>query len=120
DDEVIGGTLNTTGSFVMRTTRVGRETALAGIGELVRHAQGSKAPIQRLADRVSERFVPLVLALGAVTFVGWLLLGPEPRLPFALPAFISVVVIACPCAMGLATPTAIMVGTGRGAGAGIL
>ncbi|HEY2916692.1 MAG TPA: heavy metal translocating P-type ATPase, partial [Candidatus Limnocylindrales bacterium] len=119
-DEVIGGTLNTTGSFVMRATRVGRETALAGIVELVRHAQGSKAPIQRLADRVSERFVPLVLALGAITFVGWLLLGPEPRLPFALTAFISVVVIACPCAMGLATPTAIMVGTGRGAEAGIL
>ena len=119
-DEVIGATMNTSGSFVMRATRVGRDTALARIVELVRRAQGSKAPIQRLADRVSERFVPLVLLAGGVTFVLWMLAGPEPRLPFALTAFISVVVIACPCAMGLATPTAIMVGTGRGAEAGIL
>ncbi|MBI3750545.1 MAG: copper-translocating P-type ATPase [Chloroflexi bacterium] len=119
-DEVIGATMNTSGSFVMRATRVGRDTALARIVELVRRAQGSKAPIQRLADRVSERFVPFVLLAGAVTFAIWMLAGPEPRLPFALTAFISVVVIACPCAMGLATPTAIMVGTGRGAEAGIL
>jgi P-type Cu+ transporter len=119
-DEVIGATMNTSGTFVMRATRVGGETALAGIVALVRQAQGSKAPIQRLADRVSERFVPLVLVLGAATFAVWMLLGPEPRLPFALTALISVVVIACPCAMGLATPTAIMVGTGRGAEAGIL
>ena len=119
-DEVIGATMNTTGSLVMRATRVGRDTALARIVELVKRAQGSKAPIQRLADQVSERFVPLVLVLAAATFVVWMLLGPEPRLPFALTAFISVVVIACPCAMGLATPTAIMVGTGRGAEAGIL
>jgi Cu+-exporting ATPase len=119
-DEVIGATLNTTGSFVMRATRVGSETALAQIVELVRRAQGSKAPIQRLADRISAIFVPTVLAVGALTFALWWLLGPEPKLTLALAAFITVVVIACPCAMGLATPTAIMVGTGRGAEAGIL
>jgi Cu+-exporting ATPase len=119
-DEVIGATVNTTGSFVMRATRVGRDTALARIVDLVQRAQGSKAPIQRLADRISEVFVPVVLVLAAATFVAWLLLGPEPRLTYALTAFIGVVIIACPCAMGLATPTAIMVGTGRGAEAGIL
>jgi Cu+-exporting ATPase len=119
-DEVIGATLNTTGSFVMRATRVGSETALAQIVELVRRAQGTKAPIQRLADRISGIFVPTVLATGAVTFALWWLLGPEPKVTLALAAFITVVVIACPCAMGLATPTAIMVGTGRGAEAGIL
>jgi Cu+-exporting ATPase len=119
-DEVIGATLNTTGSFVMRATRVGSETALAQIVELVRRAQGSKAPIQRLADQISAIFVPVVLAVGALTFALWWLLGPEPKLTLALAAFITVVVIACPCAMGLATPTAIMVGTGRGAEAGIL
>ncbi len=119
-DEVIGATLNTTGSFVMRATRVGRDTALAQIVEMVRRAQGSKAPIQRLADRISGIFVPVVLAVGALTFALWFLLGPEPRLTLALAAFISVVIVACPCAMGLATPTAIMVGTGRGAEAGIL
>ena len=119
-DEVIGATLNTTGSFVMRATRVGRDTALARIVELVQRAQGSKAPIQRLADRISEVFVPLVLLVAALTFVAWYALGPEPRLTLALTAFIGVVIIACPCAMGLATPTAIMVGTGRGAEAGIL
>src|SRR4029077_1240404 len=119
-DDVIGATRNTTGSVVMRATRVGRDTALAQIVELVQRAQGSKAPIQRLADRISEVFVPLVLLLATVTFGIWLLAGPEPRLTYALTAFISVVIIACPCAMGLATPTAIMVGTGRGAEAGIL
>ncbi|MEO8437239.1 MAG: heavy metal translocating P-type ATPase [Chloroflexota bacterium] len=119
-DEVIGATLNTTGTFVMRATRVGRETALARIVELVQRAQGSKAPIQRLADRIAEVFVPIVLITAGLTFVVWFLAGPEPRLTFALTAFISVLVIACPCAMGLATPTAIMVGTGRGAEAGIL
>jgi Cu+-exporting ATPase len=119
-DEVIGATLNTTGTFVMRATRVGRDTALARIVELVQRAQGSKAPIQRLADRVAEVFVPAVLIAAAATFVVWFGFGPEPRLTLALAAFISVVVIACPCAMGLATPTAIMVGTGRGAEAGIL
>jgi P-type Cu+ transporter len=119
-DEVIGGTLNSGGSFVMRATRVGRDTALARIVELVRQAQGSKAPIQRLADRVSEVFVPLVLIAAALTFVAWFLLGPEPKLTLALTAFTAVLIIACPCAMGLATPTAIMVGTGRGAEAGVL
>jgi Cu+-exporting ATPase len=119
-DEVIGATLNTTGSFVMRATRVGRDTALAQIVEMVRRAQGSKAPIQRLADQISGIFVPVVLAVAASTFAIWWLLGPEPKVTLALAAFITVVIIACPCAMGLATPTAIMVGTGRGAEAGIL
>ena len=119
-DDVIGGTLNASGAFVMRATRVGRETALARIVELVRAAQGSKAPIQRLADRVSEVFVPVVLVAAALTFVAWYLAGPEPRLTLALTAFVAVLIIACPCAMGLATPTAIMAGTGRGAEAGVL
>ena len=119
-DEVIGATLNTTGTFVMRATRVGRDTALARIVELVERAQGSKAPIARLADRVAEVFVPTVLVIAAGTFLVWLAVGPEPRLTHALVAAIAVLVIACPCAMGLATPTAIMVGTGRGAEAGIL
>ncbi len=119
-DEVIGATLNTTGSFVMRATRVGRETALARIVDLVQRAQGSKAPIQRLADRISEVFVPAVIAVASLTFAIWFVFGPEPRVTLALTAFIGVVVIACPCAMGLATPTAIMVGTGKGAEAGIL
>ena len=119
-DEVIGATLNTTGTFVMRATRVGRDTALARIVELVERAQGSKAPIQRLADQIAEVFVPIVLVAACLTFVIWFTAGPEPRLTFALTAFISVLVIACPCAMGLATPTAIMVGTGRGTEAGIL
>jgi Cu+-exporting ATPase len=118
--EVVGATLNTTGTFLMRATRVGRDTALARIVELVSRAQGSKAPIQRLADRVAERFIPLVLIVAAATFVAWYAFGPEPRATLALTAFIGVVVVACPCAMGLATPTAIMVGTGRGAEAGIL
>jgi Cu+-exporting ATPase len=117
---VIGGTLNASGSFVMRATRIGRDTVLAQIIELVQRAQGSKAPIQRLADRVSEVFVPVVLLAAAATFVIWLAIGPEPRLTHALTAFVAVLIIACPCAMGLATPTAIMVGTGRGAEAGIL
>ena len=119
-DEVIGATINTTGSFVFRATRVGADTALARIVALVEHAQGSKAPIQRLADRVSEIFVPAVLLVAFATFVAWLLFGAEPRLTLALTAFIGVVIVACPCAMGLATPTAIMAGTGRGAEAGIL
>jgi Cu+-exporting ATPase len=119
-DEVFGATMNTAGTFVMRATRVGDETALARIVDLVRRAQGSKLPIQRLVDRISEVFVPLVVGIAAATFVIWLLLGPEPRPTFALTAFITVLVIACPCAMGLATPTAVMVGTGRAAEAGIL
>jgi Cu+-exporting ATPase len=118
--EVIGGTMNGRGTFLFRATRVGRDTALAQIVDLVRRAQGSKAHIQGLADRIAAVFVPFVLAVGAVTFALWFVLGPEPRPTHALVAFITVVVIACPCAMGLATPTAIMVGTGNGAEAGIL
>jgi P-type Cu+ transporter len=119
-DEVIGATMNTTGSFVMRATHVGRDTVLAQIVRMVQEAQGSKAPIQRLADAVSARFVPLVLVLAAITFAVWLVAGPPPSLTFALVSAITVLIIACPCAMGLATPTAVMVGTGRAAETGIL
>jgi Cu+-exporting ATPase len=119
-DTVIGATLNKTGSFVFRATKVGRETALAQIVRMVEEAQGSKAPIQRLADAISGFFVPAVLVLSALTFLAWLALGPEPRLTLALQAAIDVVIIACPCALGLAAPTAIMVGTGKAAESGIL
>ena len=118
--QVIGATLNASGSFVFRALRVGRDTALAQIVRLVEEAQGSKAPIQRLADVISSYFVPVVLAVAALTFAGWYLFGPEPRFSMALQTFIAVLIIACPCAMGLATPTAIMVGTGKGAEAGVL
>jgi Cu+-exporting ATPase len=117
---VAAGTVNRTGSFVFRATRVGRETTLARITRLVAEAQGSRAPIQRMADRVAAVFVPVVLVLAALTFLGWMLLGPEPRFLMALTTTVAVLVIACPCAMGLATPTAIMVGTGVGAEHGIL
>ena len=119
-DRAIGATINASGSFVMRAERVGRDTALSQIVALVERAQGSKAPIQRVADRVTGWFVPAVIVVAALTFGGWLLLGPEPRLPYALASAIAVLIIACPCAMGLATPTAIMVGTGKGAENGIL
>jgi len=119
-EQAIGATLNKTGSFVFRATKVGQDTTLAQIVRLVEDAQGSKAPMQRLADRISEVFVPTILVLSALTFVGWLLLGPEPRLTLALQAAIAVLIIACPCALGLATPTAIMVGTGKAAEHGIL
>jgi Cu+-exporting ATPase len=119
-DEVVGATVNTTGTFLFRATRVGADTALARIVALVEQAQGSKPPIQRLADRISEAFVPAVVLLAVIAFGAWWLFGPEPRLTLALTAFIGVVIVACPCAMGLATPTAVMVGTGRGAEAGIL
>jgi Cu+-exporting ATPase len=119
-DHVIGGSLNSSGSFVLRAERVGRDTMLAQIVRLVERAQGSKAPIQRVVDRVTGRFVPAVLVVAIATFTAWMLLGPEPRLPLALSTAIAVLIIACPCAMGLATPTAIMVGTGKGAEAGIL
>ncbi|MBI3976306.1 MAG: heavy metal translocating P-type ATPase, partial [Armatimonadetes bacterium] len=119
-DEVIGATLNKTGSFRFRATRVGRETALAQIIRLVEEAQGSKAPIQRLVDRIAAVFVPVVIGIALVTGLVWLLVGPEPRLTYALLAFVAVLIIACPCAMGLATPTAIMVGVGRGAEEGVL
>jgi Cu+-exporting ATPase len=117
---VFGGTVNRTGSFVFRATRVGAETTLARIVRLVEEAQGSRAPIQRLADRVAAVFVPVVLVIAAATFVGWWALGPAPSLLYALTNAVAVLVIACPCAMGLATPTAIMVGTGRGAEHGVL
>jgi len=119
-DQVIGATSNTTGSFVFRATNVGKDTALAQIVKLVSDAQGSKAPIQRLADQISAYFVPVVLALAALTFAIWYIVGPEPKSTFALVSAISVLIIACPCAMGLATPTAIMVGTGRAAQLGVL
>ena len=119
-DRVIGATMNASGSFVMRAERVGRDTTLSQIVTLVEQAQGSKAPIQRLADRVTGWFVPAVIVIATLTFIGWMLLGPEPRLPLALTGAIAVLIIACPCAMGLATPTAIMVGTGKGAENGIL
>ncbi|HEX2291591.1 MAG TPA: heavy metal translocating P-type ATPase, partial [Pseudonocardiaceae bacterium] len=117
-DTVIGATLNKTGSFVFRATKVGRDTTLAQIVRLVEQAQGSKAPMQRLADTISSYFVPVVLVLAALTFTTWLIFGPSPV--FALTATIAVLIIACPCALGLATPTAIMVGTGKAAEYGIL
>ena len=119
-DPVIGATINTTGSFVFRATKVGKDTALAQIVRLVEEAQASSAPIQRLADTVAGVFVPVVFVLAALTFAAWLLVGPEPRLTFALTAAISVLIIACPCALGLATPAAIVAGTGRAAELGVL
>jgi Cu+-exporting ATPase len=117
---VIGATVNQTGSFVMRAERVGSETLLAQIVQLVSKAQRSRAPIQRLADRVSGWFVPAVVSVAVVTFVVWSFFGPQPRLAHALVNAVAVLIIACPCALGLATPIAIMVGTGRGAHAGVL
>jgi P-type Cu+ transporter len=117
---VTGGTVNGTGGFVMRATRVGRDTLLAQIVRMVSDAQRSRAPIQRLADVVSGWFVPAVVAVAVLAFVVWMLVGPEPRLAYALVAAVSVLIIACPCALGLATPMSIMVGTGRGATAGVL
>ena len=120
DDEVIGATMNTGGSFRFEATKVGEETALQQIMRMVEEAQGSKAPIQRLADGISGVFVPAVIGVAAFTFVIWLLFGPEPAFAFALLNTVAVLIIACPCAMGLATPTSIMVGTGKGAESGIL
>jgi P-type Cu+ transporter len=119
-DKVIGGTLNTSGSFVMEAEHVGSETMLAQIVKLVSEAQRSRAPMQRLADKVAAYFVPAVIATAAVAFLGWLLFGPEPRFAHALVAAVSVLIIACPCALGLATPMSIMVAVGRGAHAGVL
>jgi len=122
-DEVIGGTLNTTGSITFRATRVGKETALGQIVQLVEDAQATKAPIQKLADRVAGVFVPIVIALAIAAFVAWFSLGPQPQvraLVYAMVAFVSVLIVACPCALGLATPTAILVGTGKAAEYGIL
>ncbi|MGB9620583.1 MAG: heavy metal translocating P-type ATPase, partial [Armatimonadota bacterium] len=119
-DTVTGGTINKTGSFSFRATRVGRDTTLAQIVALVRRAQATKAPIQKLADRVAGYFVPTVLCIGIAAFVTWYLLGPPPSIRFAMLSFVSVLIIACPCALGLATPTAVAVATGRGAERGIL
>jgi Cu+-exporting ATPase len=118
--KVIAGTLNQTGSFVMRAEKVGRDTLLAQIVQMVAAAQRSRAPIQRLADQVSSWFVPSVIAVALITFAIWSIYGPEPRFAFALVAAVSVLIIACPCALGLATPMSIMVGVGRGARAGVL
>ena len=117
---VIGATVNISGSFVMRAERVGSETLLAQIVKMVGQAQRSRAPIQRLADKVAGWFVPAVIAIAALTFIAWALLGPEPRLAHAMVNAVAVLIIACPCALGLATPMAIMVATGRGAHAGVL
>ncbi|RII28863.1 MAG: copper-translocating P-type ATPase [Geobacter sp.] len=120
-DTVIGATLNRTGSFRMRATRIGKDTVLQQIVRMVQEAQGSKAPIQKLADIIAGYFVPIVICIAIATFVLWFdLAPPETRLTMALLTFVSVLIIACPCALGLATPTAIMVGTGRGAQSGIL
>ncbi len=120
-DQVIGATLNRTGTIVLRATAVGADTALAQIVRLVEDAQGAKVPLQRLADRVSAWFVPIVLGLAAATFVAWALLGPDTgRMTMAITTTIAVLINACPCALGLATPTAVMVGTGRAAELGIL
>ena len=117
---VTGGTVNATGGIIMEAQRVGRDTLLAQIVQMVAEAQRTRAPIQRLADRVAEYFVPAVVAVAVLAFVGWGLWGPEPRLAHALVSAVAVLIIACPCALGLATPMAIMVGTGRGAAAGVL
>ncbi len=119
-DEVVGATVNKSGSFEFRTTRVGRDTVLSQIVRLVREAQGSKAPIQRLADVIAGVFVPVVIGIAVLTFAVWAVFGPKPSLTFALLNFVAVMIIACPCALGLATPTAVMVGTGKGAEHGIL
>jgi Cu+-exporting ATPase len=119
-DKVIGGTVNQTGSFIMRAERLGAETLLARIVRMVAEAQRSRAPIQSLADKVSGYFVPAVVLVAVLTFIGWAIWGPEPRMTHALVNAVAVLIIACPCALGLATPMAIMVGTGRGAHAGVL
>ncbi|MEQ1710954.1 MAG: heavy metal translocating P-type ATPase, partial [Hyphomicrobium sp.] len=117
---VVGGTMNQSGGFIMRADKVGRDTVLAQIVQMVAQAQRSRAPIQRLADQVSAWFVPLVIAVALVAFAAWFVWGPEPRLAFGLIAAVSVLIIACPCALGLATPMSIMVGVGRGAQSGVL
>ena len=118
--KLIGGTLNTTGSFVMRAEKVGRDTMLSRIVQMVATAQRSRAPIQRLADQVSGWFVPTVIVVALLAFAAWSIYGPEPRFAFGLVAAVTVLIIACPCALGLATPMSIMVGVGRGAQAGVL
>jgi Cu+-exporting ATPase len=119
-DEVVGGTFNGSGSFRFEATKVGRDTALAQIVRLVQDAQGAKAPIQRVADRIAGIFVPIVVAIALLAMIAWVSFGPEPRFVFALVSFVTVLIIACPCALGLATPTAVMVGTGAAAERGVL
>jgi Cu+-exporting ATPase len=119
-DKVIGGTMNQRGGFVMRADKIGRDTMLAQIVQMVAEAQRSRAPVQRLVDQVSSWFVPLVIAIAIVAFIAWAVWGPEPRYAYGLVAAVSVLIIACPCALGLATPMSIMVGVGRGAQAGVL
>src|SRR5512136_511200 len=119
-DEVIGATLNKTGAFKFRTTKVGKDTALAQIVKMVQDAQNSKAPIARLADTISGYFVPVVMILGVLTFIVWFDFGPQPQIVYALVTAVSVLIIACPCALGLATPMSLMVGIGKGAENGIL
>jgi Cu+-exporting ATPase len=118
--QVFTGTINTSGSFLFRTSAVGKDTALARIVQLVQEAQGSKPPIQRFADQIASIFVPTVIGIATLAFFLWWSIGPDPALTFAILTFVAVLIIACPCALGLATPTAIMVGTGRGAEQGIL
>jgi len=120
DARVIGGTINRSGALVIRAERLGRDSMLARIVEMVGKAQRSRAPIQRLADRVAAWFVPLVIAAALASFTAWMIFGPEPRFSYALAAAVTVLIIACPCALGLATPMSIMVGVGRGAHAGVL
>ena len=119
-DRIIGATVNASGSFIMRAERVGSETLLAQIVRMVSQAQRSRAPIQRLADKVARWFVPAVIAIAVLTFIAWAAFGPEPRFAHAIVNAVAVLIIACPCALGLATPMSIMVGTGRGAHAGVL
>ncbi|MGE3702981.1 MAG: copper-translocating P-type ATPase, partial [Hyphomicrobiaceae bacterium] len=119
-ENVIGGTMNQSGGFIMRADKVGRDTVLSQIVQMVAQAQRSRAPIQRLADQVSGWFVPTVIAVSVLAFIAWSVWGPEPRLTFGLIAAVSVLIIACPCALGLATPMSIMVGVGRGAQSGVL
>jgi len=119
-DKVIGGTLNQTGALVIVAEKVGRDTMLARIVQMVAEAQRSRAPIQRMADQVSGWFVPVVIGIAVLAFIGWGIWGPEPRFAYGLVAAVAVLIIACPCALGLATPMSIMVGVGRGAGLGVL
>lgn len=119
-DAVTGGTVNGTGALLVRATRVGADTVLAQIVAMVEEAQGSKPPIQHMADRIAGVFVPIVMVLAVLTFAVWIVFGPQPSLSYAFVTAVSVLLVACPCAMGLATPTAVMVATGRGAGAGVL
>ncbi len=119
-DNVTGGTVNGTGSFIMEATRVGSDTLLSQIVDMVGQAQRSRAPIQGLADKVAGYFVPVVIAIAAITFVIWAVFGPEPRLAYAIANAVAVLIIACPCALGLATPMSVMVGVGRGAQMGVL